>query len=46
MGSKAGYVDIYPMIWNEYKKNGYVTGFLEDVPSLGDNFQDKFIYSF
>lgn len=35
MGSKADYVDVYPMIWKEYKDNGYVTGFMEDVPHIG-----------
>ncbi|XP_046607068.1 uncharacterized protein LOC124298720 isoform X2 [Neodiprion virginianus] len=35
MGSKANYVDVYPFVWNEYKKSGYMTGFLEDVPNIG-----------
>ncbi|XP_025201411.1 uncharacterized protein LOC112598955 [Melanaphis sacchari] len=35
MGSKASYVDVYPFIWNEFKKYGYVTGFAEDTPHLG-----------
>lgn len=26
MGNKASYVDVYPFIWNEFKKHGYVTG--------------------
>lgn len=29
------YVDVYPFVWKDFKKNGYVTGFLEDVPDLG-----------
>lgn len=33
--SKANYVDVYPLIWNDYKKNGYVTGFMEDVHHIG-----------
>ncbi|XP_048514865.1 uncharacterized protein LOC105688188 isoform X2 [Athalia rosae] len=35
MGTKADYVDVYPMIWKEYKKNGYITGFMEDVHHIG-----------
>ncbi|XP_062584168.1 uncharacterized protein LOC134245948 [Saccostrea cucullata] len=30
----AYYVDIYPMIWKEFKKKGYVTMFAEDEPSI------------
>lgn len=26
MGNQASYVDVYPFIWNEFKKHGYVTG--------------------
>lgn len=26
MRNRASYVDIYPFIWNEFKKHGYVTG--------------------
>lgn len=26
MGNKASHVDVYPFIWNEFKKHGYVTG--------------------
>lgn len=29
------YVNIYPMIWNDYKQMGYVTAFNEDVPNVG-----------
>lgn len=32
---KSEYVNSYPMIWNDYKKNGYVTAFNEDLPSTG-----------
>lgn len=35
MGLKANYVNVYPMIWNQYKKNGYITGFMEDVHHIG-----------
>ncbi|KAG7189383.1 hypothetical protein KM043_017030 [Ampulex compressa] len=35
MGQKANYVNVYPMIWNEYKKNGYITSFMEDVHHIG-----------
>ncbi|XP_026672078.1 uncharacterized protein LOC108628160 isoform X1 [Ceratina calcarata] len=35
MGSKANYVNVYPMIWNEYKKKSYITGFMEDVHHIG-----------
>lgn len=26
MGSKATHVNVYPFIWNDYRKFGYVTG--------------------
>nr|XP_022914226.1 uncharacterized protein LOC111424779 isoform X1 [Onthophagus taurus] len=29
------YVDVYPFIWYNYSKNGYVTAFFEDLPSTG-----------
>ncbi|XP_076284101.1 uncharacterized protein LOC143210795 [Lasioglossum baleicum] len=35
MGQKAYFVNVYPMIWNEYKKQGYITGFMEDVHHIG-----------
>jgi hypothetical protein len=28
------YVDTYPMIWNDFRKKGYVTMFAEDEPSI------------
>lgn len=28
-------VNVYPMIWSEYERNGYVTSFNEDVPQIG-----------
>lgn len=31
---ESEYVDIYPMIWNDFKENGYVTLFAEDEPSI------------
>lgn len=33
--SNSTTVDVYPFIWNDFRKNGYVTAFLEDVPNLG-----------
>ncbi|KAF5298478.1 hypothetical protein FQR65_LT01257 [Abscondita terminalis] len=33
--SNSTYVNVYPFVWNDFRKNGYVTGFLEDVPNLG-----------
>lgn len=44
---ESGYVDSYPLIWNNYKKGGYVTMFAEDEPSIGvfnlrlNGFQDQ-----
>ncbi|XP_015439519.1 PREDICTED: uncharacterized protein LOC107194414 [Dufourea novaeangliae] len=35
MGRKANFVNVYPMIWNQYKKQGYITGFMEDVHHIG-----------
>ncbi|VVC43462.1 Hypothetical protein CINCED_3A003648 [Cinara cedri] len=35
MGSKASTVDVYPFIWHEFKKHGYVTGYAEDVADVG-----------
>nr|XP_031846377.1 uncharacterized protein LOC116432971 [Nomia melanderi] len=35
MGQKAKFVNVYPMIWNQYKKQGYITGFMEDVHHIG-----------
>ena len=29
---KRDFVDVYPMIWKEYKQQGYVTTFIEDFP--------------
>lgn len=29
------FVNSYPFIWNEFKKAGYVTGYLEDMPLYG-----------
>lgn len=28
-------VNVYPMIWSEYERSGYVTSFNEDVPHIG-----------
>lgn len=32
---KSNFVNVYPFIWNEYKKHGYMTAFNEDLPSSG-----------
>lgn len=29
------HVNVYPFIWNDFKNAGYVTAFLEDLPSTG-----------
>lgn len=31
----APYVDVYPMIWNDLRNNGYVTAWNEDQPRIG-----------
>ena len=31
----SDYVNVYPMIWKEYERYGYVTSFNEDVPDIG-----------
>lgn len=31
----SDFVNVYPMIWKEYEKYGYVTSFNEDVPHIG-----------
>lgn len=33
--SNSQYVNVYPLVWNDFRDNGYVTGFLEDTPSTG-----------
>ena len=33
-GKNSTYVDIYPLIWDDYAKNGYVTMFAEDTPTI------------
>ncbi|XP_042204483.1 uncharacterized protein LOC121854141 isoform X2 [Homarus americanus] len=35
MGEQAQYVNTYPFIWNDFKKNGYVTLYAEDLPHVG-----------
>ncbi|KAG0717944.1 hypothetical protein GWK47_007913 [Chionoecetes opilio] len=35
MGSRAQFVNAYPLVWNDFAKNGYVTMFAEDVPHIG-----------
>ena len=32
---KKNFVDVYPMVWKEYKQQGYVTTFIEDFPQFG-----------
>ncbi|XP_034484928.1 uncharacterized protein LOC117789874 [Drosophila innubila] len=33
--SGSGYVDAYPMIWQDFARLGYVTSFNEDLPNVG-----------
>ncbi|XP_069166443.1 uncharacterized protein [Procambarus clarkii] len=35
MGDKAQFVNAYPFIWNDFKKNGYVTLYAEDQAHIG-----------
>ncbi|XP_072152981.1 uncharacterized protein [Bemisia tabaci] len=35
MGSKASHVDVYPFIWKDFQKNGYVTTYFEDSSNVG-----------
>uniref|UniRef100_A0A8D8S884 DUF229 domain containing protein n=2 Tax=Cacopsylla melanoneura TaxID=428564 RepID=A0A8D8S884_9HEMI len=35
MGSKAAFCDVYPFIWKEFEKAGYVTMYGEDTPEYG-----------
>ncbi|XP_058788866.1 uncharacterized protein LOC131662900 [Phymastichus coffea] len=35
MADKASYVDVYPLVWKDYKAANYLTGFMEDVPHIG-----------
>lgn len=32
---KSDFVDVYPFIWYEYKKHGYMTAYNEDLPTSG-----------
>lgn len=32
---KSNFVDVYPFIWNNYKKHGYTTAYNEDLPKSG-----------
>ncbi|CAG7725265.1 unnamed protein product, partial [Allacma fusca] len=34
-GSLAKFVNVYPFIWDECKKRGYLTGYMEDSPNIG-----------
>ncbi|XP_052104010.1 uncharacterized protein LOC127737399 [Mytilus californianus] len=33
--AKKDFVDIYPMVWKDFQKNGYVTAWGEDCPDIG-----------
>lgn len=33
--SDSNFVNVYPFAWKDFKKNGYVTGFFEDLPYTG-----------
>ncbi|XP_058825046.1 uncharacterized protein LOC131685374 [Topomyia yanbarensis] len=33
--ANSEFVNVYPFVWNEYEKYGYVTAFNEDVPHIG-----------
>ncbi|CAL4066613.1 unnamed protein product, partial [Meganyctiphanes norvegica] len=35
MGEKAQFVNTYPFIWDDFKKNGYITLWAEDHPHIG-----------
>ncbi|KAL1450068.1 hypothetical protein WDU94_002523, partial [Cyamophila willieti] len=35
MGSKAAFCDVYPLIWKDFEKAGYVTMYGEDTPEYG-----------
>ncbi|KAJ8665353.1 hypothetical protein QAD02_007015 [Eretmocerus hayati] len=35
MGDKASHVDVYPMIWKEFERAGYLTAFAEDEYRVG-----------
>ena len=34
MGDKAQFVDVYPWIWNEYERKGYLTGKYTKISNL------------
>lgn len=31
----SNYVNVYPFVWKEFKRNGYVTAYYEDMPDVG-----------
>ena len=33
--SNSQNVDVYPMLWKEFRRHGYVTSFNEDIPNVG-----------
>ncbi|KAK6639225.1 hypothetical protein RUM43_007495 [Polyplax serrata] len=35
MGKQASYVNVYPFIWNDFQRNGYVTSWTEDLAQIG-----------
>ena len=41
--SNASYVDVFPWIWKDFKRAGYVTQWAEDMQSIGKH---QFKYTF
>jgi hypothetical protein len=33
--AKKDFVDVYPMVWKDFRKKGYVTAWAEDCPHIG-----------
>lgn len=33
--TKKDFVDVYPMVWKDFQKRGYITAFAEDSPHIG-----------
>lgn len=31
----TSYVNVYPFLWNDFRKNGYVTAYYEDCVNIG-----------
>jgi hypothetical protein len=36
--AKKEFVDVYPMVWKDFRKKGYVTAWAEDCPHIGTSF--------